>query len=269
MPQRKHVASRHFARLSQQWYGTVEQHLRSRAVHHRSKDGGFSWEFPLWWLYEIPLVRQFNTRFCKMMPNYNAYFTNLDFPEIAGVPFPETKKLPFGEIQDTTAWHFETTNKNMVKLGVGRFDCQNQLMNVMTSDWSLPVKRLEGYWDVLLVLRINGLFHPYKGRLVLSPGYVGEITQLTNDRYDHFQPDILVVFLPKSWFCGNRTAPWICSLFRPRPAGRLLASRPAGRQSCQPAGRPLPCGPAGRPAPCSPAGRPNWLAGWLVDCFGL
>ena len=56
------------------------------------------------------------------------------------------------------------------------------------------------------------------------------------------------------------TAPWICSLFRPRPAGR---------QSCQPAGRPLPCGPAGRPAPCSPAGRPNWLAGWLVDCFGL
>ena len=63
---------------------------------------------------------------------------------------------------------------------------------------------------------------------------------------------------------GTKTAPWICSLFRPRPAGRLLASRPAGRQSSQPAGRPLPCGPAGRPAPCSPAGRPNWLAGWLI-----
>ena len=27
---------------------------------------------------------------------------------------------------------------------------------------------LVGYWDVLLVLRINGLFHPYKGRLDTS-----------------------------------------------------------------------------------------------------
>ena len=45
------------------------------------------------------------------------------------------------------------------------------------------------------------------------------------------------------------------------PAGRPAVSRPSGR--------PLPCVPAGRPLPCSPAGRPNWLAGWLVDCFGL
>ena len=26
----------------------------------------------------------------------------------------------------------------------------------------------------------------------IRPGYVGERTQLTNDRYDHFQPDTLV-----------------------------------------------------------------------------
>ena len=35
------------------------------------------------------------------------------------------------------------------------------------------------YWDVLLVLRINGLWPLLNGRLVLRPGYVGEITQLT------------------------------------------------------------------------------------------
>ena len=53
--------------------------------------------------------------------------------------------------------------------------------------------------------------------------------------------------------------------------GDLFAiSSPAGRPAVsRSAGRPLPCVPAGRPVPCSPAGRPNWLAGWLVDCFGL
>ena len=38
---------------------------------------------------------------------------------------------------------------------------------------------LKEYWDVLLVLRINRLFHPYISRLDTSQ-LVGETTQLTN-----------------------------------------------------------------------------------------
>ena len=30
-------------------------------------------------------------------------------------------------------------------------------------------KTLDSYWDVLMVLRINGLFHPYISRLDTSP----------------------------------------------------------------------------------------------------
>ena len=37
-----------------------------------------------------------------------------------------------------------------------------------TSILEVEVTQAEAYWDVLLVLRINGLFHPYKGRLDTS-----------------------------------------------------------------------------------------------------
>ncbi len=66
---------------------------------------------------EIPLVRQFNTSFSKMMPNYNTYFTNLDFPEIAGGPFPETKKLPFG---GDSGHHCLTLRNDQQKYGKAR-----------------------------------------------------------------------------------------------------------------------------------------------------
>ena len=52
------------------------------------------------------------------------------------------------------------------------------------------------YWDVLLVLRINGFYH----RWIL------QINQLTNDRSNHFQPDAQKVDLHDTGFPPNECA---------------------------------------------------------------
>ena len=52
------------------------------------------------------------------------------------------------------------------------------------------------YWDVLLVLRINGFYH----RWIL------QINQLTNDRSNHFQPDAQKVDLHDTGFPHNECA---------------------------------------------------------------
>ena len=54
-----------------------------------------------------------------------------------------------------------------------------------------------------------------------------------------------------------------------RPAGSLLAGRPAGSLASRPAGRFHVARPAGQHRVRRPAGQTGWLAGWLVDCFGL